>query len=51
LPDFIDDILPPPVYVEDFGADLLLVLRPALDVVWNAVGIVKSQTDLEEDSA
>ncbi|MGF6727448.1 hypothetical protein P3T43_006840 [Paraburkholderia sp. GAS41] len=50
LPAFIDDIVPPPVYVEDFGADLLPVLRPAFNVVWNAVGIVKSQTDFEEDS-
>lgn len=48
LPIYVDQILPPPAYIEDFGADPLAALRPALDVIWNAVGIVTSQTDFDE---
>jgi hypothetical protein len=40
-------ILGPPVLIEDFGADLVTLLRPAFDVLWNAVGFARTQTDFD----
>jgi len=45
LPDNAGRISAPPVYLEDFGADPLTVLRPAFDVLWNAVGVAHTPTD------
>ncbi|MDR6412244.1 UNVERIFIED_ORG: hypothetical protein ABIC62_005680 [Burkholderia sp. 1595] len=46
LPTHLTQLTAPPVYLEDFGADPLTVLRPAFDVLWNAVGIAHTPTDL-----
>jgi hypothetical protein len=45
LPAHLGRISAPPLYIEDFGADPLTVLRPAFDVLWNAVGVAHTQTD------
>ena len=45
LPAHLGRISAPPIYLEDFGADPLTVLRPAFDVLWNAVGVAHTQTD------
>ncbi|MGF6971529.1 hypothetical protein OKW43_008624 [Paraburkholderia sp. WC7.3g] len=45
LPDSAGRISAPPVYLEDFHGDPLAVLRPAFDVLWNAVGVAHTLTD------
>ncbi|CAE6854493.1 hypothetical protein R69746_07512 [Paraburkholderia aspalathi] len=45
LPENAGRISAPPIYLEDFGADPLTVLRPAFDVLWNAVGVAHTRTD------
>ncbi|CAE6887681.1 helix-turn-helix domain-containing protein [Paraburkholderia domus] len=45
LPNHLDRISAPSIYLEDFGADPLTALRPAFDVLWNAVGVAHTQTD------
>ncbi|CAE6796104.1 hypothetical protein R75483_05124 [Paraburkholderia domus] len=45
LPAHLSQLTAPPVYLEDFGADPLTVLRPAFDVLWNAVGVAHTRTD------
>lgn len=51
LPAHLLEISSAPVYVEDFGADPATVLAPLLDVLWNAVGIEHTQTNVAEDGA
>ena len=51
LPAHLLKISSATVYVEDFGADPATVLAPLLDVLWNAVGIEHTQTNLAEDGA
>ncbi|SFJ99599.1 AlbA family DNA-binding domain-containing protein [Paraburkholderia megapolitana] len=45
LPDHIQTMVAPPIYLESFDIDPLTTLRPAFDVFWNAVGIAHTQTD------
>jgi hypothetical protein len=45
LPIHLTQITAPPIYLEDFEVDQLTVLRPAFDVLWNAVSVAHSQTD------
>lgn len=40
----------PPLYLEDFNADPLTVLRPAFDVLWNAVGVAHTLTDFDAEA-
>ncbi|WP_434116263.1 AlbA family DNA-binding domain-containing protein [Paraburkholderia caffeinilytica] len=47
LPIHLTQLVAPPVYLEDFDVDPLTVLRPAFDVLWNAVGVAHTQTDFE----
>jgi hypothetical protein len=47
LPAHLCRISAPPIYLEDFGADPLTVLRPAFDVLWNAVGVAHTKTDFD----
>lgn len=48
LPPNISEVVAPPVYVEDFGADPATLLGPVLDVLWNAVGIDHTQTNFND---
>ncbi|ANB77923.1 hypothetical protein AYM40_36910 (plasmid) [Paraburkholderia phytofirmans OLGA172] len=45
LPAHLTQLVAPPVYLEDFSVDPLTVLRPAFDVLWNAVGVAHTRTD------
>jgi hypothetical protein len=47
LPAHLGRISAPPIYLEDFGTDPLTVLRPAFDVLWNAVGVAHTKTDFD----
>lgn len=47
LPAHLTQILSAPVYVEDFGQDPLEMIRPALDPVWNAVGVEHTWTQFQ----
>jgi len=49
LPFHISELVASPVYIEDLGTDPATLLAPALDVLWNAVGVDQSQTDFTED--
>ncbi|MFL9998657.1 ATP-binding protein [Paraburkholderia sediminicola] len=45
LPPHLTDLLSPPVYVEDLGVPAAQLMAPALDPLWNAVGIDHTQTN------
>jgi len=45
LPSHLADILSPPVYAEDLGVPTAELVAPALDPLWNAVGIDHTQTN------
>lgn len=47
LPPHLTQLTAPPVYLDDFSIDPLTVLRPAFDVMWNAVGIAHTLTDFD----
>ncbi|KVZ44404.1 helix-turn-helix domain-containing protein [Burkholderia ubonensis] len=47
LPEYVREIVAPPVYLERWDDDWLAALRPAFDMVWNAVGIESTQTDFD----
>jgi hypothetical protein len=47
LPAHLMSLNAPPVYLEDFDVDPLTVLRPAFDVLWNAIGIAHTLTDFD----
>ena len=44
LPRHLTEIVTPPIYLENFDVDPATTLRPAFDVMWNAVGIRHTQT-------
>ncbi|WP_166911037.1 MULTISPECIES: ATP-binding protein [unclassified Burkholderia] len=44
LPRHLTEIVNPPIYLENFDVDAATTLRPAFDVLWNAVGIPHTQT-------
>ncbi|CAM2163095.1 Schlafen AlbA-2 domain-containing protein [Burkholderia cepacia] len=44
LPSHLIEIVTPPIYLEHFDVDPASTLRPAFDVLWNAVGIPHTQT-------
>ncbi|MGY4837946.1 AlbA family DNA-binding domain-containing protein [Burkholderia pyrrocinia] len=44
LPPHLTEIVTPPIYLENFDVDPTSTLRPAFDVLWNAVGIPHTQT-------
>jgi hypothetical protein len=45
LPPHLTDLLSPPVYVEDLGVPAAELMAPALDPLWNAVGLDHTQTN------
>lgn len=45
LPAHLPDVVSAPVYIEDFNVAPAVMAGPALDALWNAVGIDHSQTD------
>jgi hypothetical protein len=45
IPAHLSEILSTPVYIEDFGAVAANIARPALDSLWNAVGVDHTQTN------
>jgi hypothetical protein len=45
LPAHLAEIISTPVYVEDFGINAVELAGPALDALWNAVGIDHTQTN------
>ncbi|MFK4446459.1 hypothetical protein ABH944_006652 [Caballeronia udeis] len=47
LPSKLAQITAPPLYIESYDVDPLTVLRPAFDVLWNAVGIAHTKTKFE----
>ncbi|VWD65300.1 helix-turn-helix domain-containing protein [Burkholderia contaminans] len=44
LPRHLTEIITPPIYLENFDVDPVSTLRPAFDVLWNAIGIARTQT-------
>jgi hypothetical protein len=47
LPGHVGEIVAPPVYIERWDDNWLAALRPAFDMVWNAVGVDSTQTDFD----
>ncbi|MFM0405284.1 AlbA family DNA-binding domain-containing protein [Paraburkholderia dipogonis] len=47
VPHHLRKIKAAPIYIEDYAADALTVLRPAFDVLWNAVGVAHTKTDFD----
>lgn len=47
LPIHLTRVTAAPIFLENFSGDPLAQLRPAFDVLWNAVGVPHTHTDFE----